>query len=75
MDMRSTRSFKSKRKAITAVEGEEGKREEKSATWQNMHTSGALIMMQHTSDSCSGLGRAAQGVPRQGQAGLGGRIP
>lgn len=71
MDMRSTRSFKSKRKAITAVGGEEGEREEKSATWQNMHISGALIMMQHTCDSCSRLGRGAQDVPRQGEAGLG----
>lgn len=71
MDMRSTRSFKSKRKAITAVGGEEGKREEKSATWQNMHISGALITMQHTQDSCSGLGRGAQDVPRQREAGLG----
>lgn len=72
MDMRSTRSFKSKRKAITAVGGEEGKREEKkSATQQNMHISGVLIMMQHTYDSCSGLGRGVQDVPRQGEAGLG----
>lgn len=38
MDMRSTRSFKSKRKAITAVGGEEGKREEKiSNTAEHAH--------------------------------------
>lgn len=71
MDMRSTRSFKSKRKAMTAVGGEEGKREEKSAAWQNMHISGALITMQNTHDSCLGLGRGAQDVSRHGEAGLG----
>lgn len=59
MDMRSTRSFKSKRKAITAVEREEDERgkKKKSVTRQNMCISGALMMMQHTYDCCSGLGR------------------
>lgn len=61
MDMRSTRSFRSKRKAITAAGGEEGEREGKTLIQQNMHIPAALSAAQHTCGCCSGLGKGNAG--------------
>lgn len=58
MDMRSTRSFRSKRKAITAVGGEEGEREGQTLT---QHIPAALSAAQHTRGCCSGLGKGSAG--------------